>query len=102
VLDVHLSPTVTLPLQAHNVYLSVLVELGAVGFLVFGCLLLSILVAGRWSHPLLAAAACALVLELTESAMFGFGGPSALLTWLVLLGFASTGARAPASDPPQE
>jgi O-antigen ligase len=94
VLQVQLSPTVTLPLQAHNVYLSVLVELGAVGLLVFGCLLLSILLAGRWSHPLLAAAVCALVLELTESAMFGFGGPSALLTWMVLLGFASTGQRA--------
>ena len=77
-----------------------------VGLLVFGCLLLSILLAGRWSHALLAAAACALVLELTESAMFGFGGPSALLTWMVLLGFASTGAagraRAPASDPARE
>ena len=92
VLQVQLSPTVTLPLQAHNVYLSVLVELGAVGFLVFGCLLLSILLSGRWSHPLLAAAVCALVLELTESSMFGFGGPTALLTWLVLLGFASTGS----------
>jgi O-antigen ligase len=106
VLNVQLSPTVTLPLQAHNVYLSVLVELGAIGLLAFGCLLLSVLLAGRWSHPLLAAVACALVLELTESAMFGFGGPSALLTWMVLLGFASTGAagtaRAPARDPARD
>ena len=52
VLEVQLSPTVTLPLQAHNAYLSILVELGAVGLLVFGCLLVSILLAGRWRHPL--------------------------------------------------
>ena len=106
VLDVQVSSTLNLPLQAHNVYLSVLVELGAVGFLVFGCLLLSILLSGHWGHPLLAAAVCALVLELTESAMFGFGGPSALLTWMVLLGFASTGAVArtgsPANHPARE
>jgi O-antigen ligase len=103
VLQAQISPTVTVPLQAHNAYLSILVELGAVGLLVLGCLLVSILLAGRWRHPLAAALVCALVLELTESAMFGFGGPTALLTWMVLLGYASTGwrgrARAPATDP---
>lgn len=76
---------------AHNVYLTILVELGVVGLIVFLWFVLRLLLAGSRQSPLFGAAVAVLVVELTESSLFGFGGPTALTAWLIMIGYASTG-----------
>jgi O-antigen ligase len=85
-------------LGAHNIYLSVLVELGIIGFVVLVALLARILSVGLRSRMpenrmLLGGAVTVIVIELTEASLFGFGGPTALLSWLILLAFAAAGNR---------
>ena len=77
--------------EAHNVYLSVLVELGVVGAVVFVLLLVGAFRSAARGSVLIAAAATALALEVTESSIFGLAGPGALMSWLVLFAWASTG-----------
>lgn len=77
---------------AHNVYLSVLVETGIVGALLFVALLVVVAITGfRRSRPehraLFGVTATVLVIELTQASLFGFGGPTALLCWLAILAF---------------
>jgi O-antigen ligase len=76
--------------EAHNIYLSVLAETGAIGFLAFLMLLVSIFLAGRSSSAIVGAAAIA-VNEFSESSLFGWGGPTALFAWVVLLAYAALG-----------
>jgi O-antigen ligase len=77
----------------HNTYLSLLVELGVVGFAVFAGLLVVTFLAAKRDELLIGAVVAVLAIELTESTLFGFGGPTALFSWLILFGYAATGAR---------
>ena len=77
--------------EAHNVYLSVLVELGVVGAVVFAALLVGLFRSAARRNALIAAAATALAVEVTESSIFGLAGPAALTSWLVLFAWAATG-----------
>lgn len=79
----------------HNVYLSVLAETGMIGAMIFAALMLAVIVAsraGRAHRPLVGAVVTVAVMELTESSIFGFGGPTALTAWLVVFAFAAWGA----------
>lgn len=94
-------------LAGHNAYLSVLTETGIVGAAVFAAFIICVLVASRNGHahrPLLGVAVTVAVMELTESSVFGFGGPTALTAWLCVLAFAANGAhlndeKNPLADP---
>jgi O-antigen ligase len=77
--------------EAHNVYLSVLVELGLVGAVLFIALGVGMLRSAARHTVLIAAAVTALAVEVTESSLFGLGGPTALMSWLVLFAWAGTG-----------
>lgn len=86
--------------SGHNVYLSVLAETGILGAAVFAALLFFILRAGPRSGRqkwLVGAVVTVLTIELTESTLFGWGGPNAMLAWLTLLAFAALGRIAAAS-----
>jgi O-antigen ligase len=81
---------------AHNIYLSVLVELGVIGLLALVALFAILLVSGlRTTLPtdrmLFGVAATILLCELTEASLFGFGGPTAPLSWSALVAFAAFG-----------
>jgi len=78
----------------HNIYLTVLAELGIVGASLF----LTLIVAGWRSgaksgpeRPLVGPAVAVLVVELTESSLFGFGNSTALFFWMLLFAFAASG-----------
>lgn len=87
-------------LAAHNVYLSVLVELGLVGAGAFLFLIACLLSAARSrTNPLLGAAVVIAVVEFTESSIFGFGGQTALASWITLLAFAANGRFAAPARP---
>jgi O-antigen ligase len=77
--------------EAHNVYLSVLVEMGVLGALVFAALLVATFRSAASGAALIGAASTALSVELTESSLFGLGGPTAIMSWLVLFGWAASG-----------
>ncbi|MET4583955.1 O-antigen ligase [Conyzicola nivalis] len=77
-------------LEAHNIFLSVLLETGALGLIGFLFLLGSIFYVGR-ANPLAGAAVTVVVMELTESSLFGWGAPTALFSWIVLLAYAKLG-----------
>jgi O-antigen ligase len=80
--------------EAHNVYLSVLVEMGVLGAAVFAALLFMILRAAPRMGPerlLLALAVAILAGQLTSSSLFGWGGQTALLEWLMLFALAASG-----------
>jgi O-antigen ligase len=88
------STTATDGLEAHNIYLTVLVETGIVGAVVFVVIGVSAIVAG----PRLGRSAIAIgglvavaVSETTESSLFGWGAPSAVIAWLVVLSYAALG-----------
>jgi len=88
------STSVTDGLEAHNIYLSVLVETGIVGALAFAALIVSIGIAGprRGISAIAAGGAVSVaVSETTESALFGWGAPSAIVAWIVVLAFAALG-----------
>lgn len=83
-------------LNAHNIFLSVLVEFGLLGMVVWlgllaGLFALAIRGSSRQDRMLLGAGVTALVIELTEASLFGLAGPTAILSWLVLLGMAAVG-----------
>jgi O-antigen ligase len=79
---------------AHNIYLTLLSDLGLIGALLFAVFLFAVWRSaantGR-ARALVGPAVAVLTVELTESSLFGFGAPSALLSWLWLLLFAATG-----------
>jgi O-antigen ligase len=81
-------------LSGHNTYLSTLTETGILGAIALVALLVCIVFAGPWrtSDRLLFGAVVAVaVMEATESAAFGWGGPTALISWSLVLGFAALG-----------
>lgn len=81
-------------LAAHNIYLSVLTETGLFGALFFAALGMSVLFAsqcGRTGRPLLVVVVTIATVELTESSIYGWGGPSALTAWMLILAFAASG-----------
>jgi O-antigen ligase len=79
-------------LSGHNTYLSVLTETGILGALALLLLVVIVAVAGaRKSNVLLGAAVAVAVMEITESSIFGFAGPTALAAWLVVFAFAAAG-----------
>lgn len=88
------SPYLADGLEAHNVYLSVLVEMGIVGGISLLCLAGALIAAGRFSGSagvLLGAVVAIAVSELTESSLFGWGSPVSITAWLVLTAFAALG-----------
>ena len=88
-------------LAGHNIYLSVLAETGLIGAVVFLLLLAFIFRAGTGqaaTRAIAGAAVAVAVVELTESSIYGWGGPTALMAWLVLLGYSAS-ARFPADAP---
>ncbi len=81
-------------LTGHDTYLSVLTETGIVGAVVFIVLLVLILQAGpalKTNRALLGAVVTVLMVEVTESFLFGWGSPIPIFEWLTLLGFAAEG-----------
>lgn len=81
-------------MPGHDIYLTVLTEMGLLGAFLFACLMIAVLVASRnrkASRPLLVVAVTVAAAELTESAMYGWGGPTALTEWLIVLAFAASG-----------
>ncbi|MDQ0824657.1 O-antigen ligase [Arthrobacter sp. B2I5] len=81
-------------LAAHNIYLSILTETGLFGAFIFVALGLSVLAASRLENsarPLLVVVVTIAVVELTESSIYGWGGPSALTAWMLILAFAANG-----------
>ena len=80
---------------AHNIYLGVLSELGAVGGLLFLTLIVTVWRSSARQgveRSLVGPAIAVLVIELTESTLFGFGAATPILSWLWLLCFAATGS----------
>lgn len=77
-------------LAGHDIFLSVLSETGVVGILAFLLTLVAVVVCGR-RNTLAGAAATVVGIELTESSIYGWGGPTATLAWLVLIGYAALG-----------
>ena len=75
-------------LAGHNIFLSVLTETGIIGLLAFLAVLAAVVFSGR-QGTMAGAAAAVIVVELTESSIYGWGGPTALVSWLVLLSFAA-------------
>ncbi len=81
-------------LTAHNIYLSALTETGLFGAFFFLGPALSVVVAsrrGKEGRPLLAAVVTIAAIELTESSIHGWGGPTALIAWVLILAFAASG-----------
>jgi O-antigen ligase len=81
---------------AHNIYLSALVELGAVGLCALLALFAILVFSGlravdRTDRMLVGVALTILASELTEASLFGFGGPVAPLSWSVLVAIAALG-----------
>ncbi|GAB3800080.1 hypothetical protein GCM10028798_14050 [Humibacter antri] len=90
----HTTDAVTGGLAAHDTYLSVLSQTGILGFVVFLSLIIAIILASRSGsapRPLVSVAVTVAVIELTESSIYGFGGPTALTFWLLVLAFAAQG-----------
>jgi O-antigen ligase len=79
--------------EAHNIYLTVLVELGVVGAVVFVGLLVGLWRCAARGAALICAAGTVLASEFFESTLFGLGGPTSILFWLVLFAWAASGAR---------
>jgi O-antigen ligase len=88
------TPEITGGLQAHNVYLSMLTETGIIGALCF-VLWVVLIVLGGARGPRTAltfgAVVAVAVSEITESSLFGFGAPTALLAWVAIMAYASLG-----------
>lgn len=79
-------------ISPHNIYLSVLTEMGLIGLIVFLMLLITILFAVKIQGKdkiLVGTVVTILAIELTESSIFGFGGPTALISWVLILIYAS-------------
>jgi O-antigen ligase len=88
------SAAVTGGLEAHNIYLTVLVETGVLGAALFLALLAAVaLAAPRRGMPavLIGGAVAVAVAETTESSLFGWGAPSTVVAWIVVLALAASG-----------
>jgi O-antigen ligase len=85
-------------LPAHNILLGVLVETGVLGFAAFVALLVLLFRAGR-AGPWLGPVVGILVYEQTESSLFGWGGPTAVAFWLVLVAHAAYRTASPERAP---
>lgn len=77
--------------EAHNIYISVLVEMGVVGELAFIVLLVCMFRSASRHTALIAAAVTVLVADFTASTLFGFGNATAIMGWVVLFAWAATG-----------
>lgn len=85
-------------LAGHNIYLTVLTETGLFGAAFFVGLAFSVIAAsrsGRAGRPMLVVAVTIATVELTESSIYGWGGPTALTAWLMILVFAASGRFLP-------
>jgi O-antigen ligase len=103
----HTTDTLTDGLSGHNTYLAALTETGILGAMALAVALVAILFAGQRRTPdrLLVATVISIgVMEATESSIFGWGGPTALVSWLILLAFAASGRDElqPESAPPDQ
>jgi O-antigen ligase len=81
-------------LTGHDIYLTVLTEMGILGAAIFACLVIAVILASRGARPgrsLSIIAVAVATAELTESSMYGWGGPTALTEWLLVLAFAASG-----------
>ncbi|MDP9904646.1 O-antigen ligase family protein [Arthrobacter bambusae] len=81
-------------LAGHNIYLTVLTETGLFGAFLFVGLVFAIVVAsraGKTGRPLLLVVVTVAAAELTESSIYGWGGPTAISAWLLILAFAANG-----------
>jgi len=72
--------------SSHNIFVWLLTELGIVGLALFATVLVAIAVRGKLSG-FVGVAVCVMVAELTESTLYGWGGPAAITFWLVLLAY---------------
>ena len=87
-------------ITAHNIYLTTVTETGLSGLSAFISFIVVVIAAARGgSKWLLAPALTVGLIEMTESSLFGFAGPSALTSWLVILAFAASG-RFPSAPTP--
>ncbi len=79
----------------HNLFLLILVELGAVGaFIALLLVYRSIKYQSLTNFPVLTAAALGIfVLEIFEASFFGVGGPTSTLMWLIIFGWISARIR---------
>ena len=92
-------------LAGHNIYLTILTETGLFGALFFVGLVFVVLdasKAGKISRPLLVVVVTIATVELTESSIYGWGGPTALSAWLLILGFAASGRFLSEEEPAVE
>lgn len=81
-------------LAGHNIYLTVLTETGLFGAFFFVCLAIAVVSAsgaGKAGRPLLLVVVTVAAAELTESSIYGWGGPTAISAWLLILAFAANG-----------
>jgi exopolysaccharide production protein ExoQ len=94
------------PETAHNGFVQVLVELGAIGFaLIVAVMLLAVAAAAwaRWVPGLVGALVAGMVVQLAESSWYSFGAVFALVLW-IMTGAAVAAARVAQleRDPPDE
>lgn len=76
----------------HNLYVTILTELGAVGAVLAALAIAGLALAGLRARPRLAPAALTLAIaEFFDSSLVGFLGPAALLCWLLVIGSAALG-----------
>lgn len=87
------SASITDGLEAHNLFLSILVETGIVGAICVAAVVVSLAVASNgWrASTAVAASVAILVSELTESSLFGWGSPTTVVAWIVLFAPAALG-----------
>ena len=81
---------------AHNIYLSILAELGVVGLFMLLVVFVIIVVSGikssvKTDRMLLGVIVVILASGMTEAYLFGFGGTNSMITWLILIAFAALG-----------
>ena len=77
-------------LAGHNIFLSVLTETGVLGFISFLAVLVAVCLCGR-GNSMAGAAATVIIIELTESSIYGWGGPTSTISWLALMSYAALG-----------
>lgn len=77
---------------AHNIYLTMLVEGGLIGFILFAGLIVGFIFLGKYSifFPVFIAV---LVSEMFESALWGWGSPMTLVMWLSVSAYVFYGEK---------
>ncbi len=84
------TPSVIGGMETHNLFLQALLETGILGAAAFCGMLAAVYLkirSGSANLILLAAVVTIAILELSESSMFGWGGPTALFFWITVFGF---------------